>query len=1471
MSDQAQEQNEQQATVGFYPLNPEQMGIYYAAMQNPEATQYNLPYLYRFDRDEAGNLIDAERLAETLRRLIAAHPYLMCNLVQKDGRIMAVKEAGRTPQVTLEDVDEEAARERIATFLCPFNLFKAPLYRAMLLRTSEHLYFLFDIHHIICDGTTLGLFLAELERIFAGDEPAAERTDGFELGLASERERESAAWTRGRDYYADLLGDGEAATALREGLKGEPENVDISLTVPAAPIFAAAEELAVLPGTYLAAIFALTLGKFERTRDVRMGMAYLGRETPDLFGTYGMLVRTLPYRLGFTGEQTVRELIAASQKAFSETVAASVFPLTEVNEAFDFEPSVVFNYLGKMLKGFSVGGFKAQETSLTASKISLFPCALHVSVEDETIHFMCSYDGGRITSELASALLESYAYLVVHLADHLDQRIAEVCVLSDAQAFELGQLNHRFFEDEPIDATKTAVSRFAEMVQTAPEKTALICTDHRYTYAELDAESNKLANRLVELGIKIEDPVALVLPRTSRVAISEIGIMKAGGAFIPIDPTYPKERVEHIVNDSGAPYLVVCAETAALAASLELTAAGTIQTLDIDEVLAAPDANGIPSPALSAIQAKLDGHNLAYIIYTSGSTGVPKGVQLEHHGLINCTVPLPTNPQYYALQEDDCAYAGIFTIAFDASVKDILGTLLNGRTFAMASSEQARNPIEYAKFVQENHCTATGATPSIAQALLSAPDVADALNQCRYMWIGAEKFPEALFDALKTAAPHLRIFNAYGPTECTIEANNKFMHRADEASIGAPINRCIEQIMDLDGNPLPVGVFGELYIGGDGVGRGYLNRPELNQRDFCEIDGIRYFKSGDLGMMYANGEIEVSGRKDSQVKFHGLRIELGEIEAACAAYPTVERAVVLIAPVLGVDQICCWFSASEKVNLIELKEHMATSLAPYMLPAAFLQLDEMPLTANGKLDRKALPAAVMLKESSFAAPVGPVETEICAAIAATLGVAQVGRDDSFFSIGGDSLSATELLVKLDELDYHITYADVFANPTPAELAALVTERDDVSAPVEETEESELAEASADLIVASAVEGADKEISGYDYAAIIHLLEQNTAERLVHESRRPLGNICLTGVTGYLGAHLLHEFIESYSGVAYLPVRAADDAAAVERIRQTLDFYFDGAGAELIGSRIVALAGSITDEAFYLHLRKFPIDTYLNSAALVKHFSATGDITEVNVGGTCAGLEFAQKNGCAFVQVSTVSVAGFSRSGVPDPNIRLTEQMLYFGQDLSNQYARSKFLAEREVLQAAAEGMSAKVIRVGNLMPRLADGRFQRNSDTNNFLKTFKAYRYVGKVPYSTLAEALEMSPVAYTAQAVLKLAQTPQHCSVFHAINNHVVTGADIVSVMNEHGLAIEACEDDEFNAALSTALHDELLAPTVSALIAYENGSDDVVVGLPYSSEFSTAALLRYGFSWPILTRDYIARYTDRLIALGYYDFPTS
>jgi thioester reductase-like protein len=334
------------------------------------------------------------------------------------------------------------------------------------------------------------------------------------------------------------------------------------------------------------------------------------------------------------------------------------------------------------------------------------------------------------------------------------------------------------------------------------------------------------------------------------------------------------------------------------------------------------------------------------------------------------------------------------------------------------------------------------------------------------------------------------------------------------------------------------------------------------------------------------------------------------------------------------------------------------------------------------------------------------------------------------------------------------------------------------------------------------------------------------------------------------------------------LRASDKLDAATRLQSILFYYFENTFEQFFGNRIVTVPGDITDPELFKTLAKLPIDTYINSAANVKHFSAGTDIEDINITGAKNGLDFARSIDAMFVQVSTTSVAGMSINNSPDERSEMTEQQLYFGQDLSNKYIHSKFIAERNTLEAATKGAGVKVIRVGNLMARNSDGEFQANFNTNSFLKTFKAYAYIGKVPYSVLTAPVELAPIDCVAQTILKLPTTPDDNRVFHSYNNHIVTIGDICQVMIYSGVSLEFVEDDEFQEALKAALHDPARSEVVSSLMAYNQGTEgDKVVELGSTCELTTQALLRKGFEWPITSSDYLQKFIDTLIGFGYFE----
>jgi amino acid adenylation domain-containing protein len=1193
--------------------------------------------------------------------------------------------------------------------------------------------------------------------------------------------------------------------------------------------------------------FALTLRKLESENNIRIVIEYSGRDSEENARAVSMLVKTLPFGVSISGDDSLTQIAEKCADAMYETIDNSSFPLVSVSSEFGFSPKVAFNYIGEMLGGMKLGDACGTEALIGVKPEPKMPVTVTVSHDESgSSKVTIEYDTGKYSESAANRFAQSYEALLRSFANTPDALCSDTSALSDAQ---LEEVRSFIRADEHVDETLSIPDVFAQHALKDPGKAAVIGTDRSYTYAELADVTDRIANALIANGVRPGSPVAFILRRTSRIPAAQLGIIKSGGCFIPIDPDYPPDRVLHVLSDSAAPVVIIDKADTKTSELIEKAGSNAL-VLDFDSV-AKEGTPGTPDIGLS-------GESPAYIIYTSGTTGLPKGVQLRHKGLISYVSPVEANKQFMDFVSVEAVYPAIFTVAFDGSIKEIFGCLLNGLTVVIASESECRNPGEFAALVEKNACTNIGGTPSVIEALIASPKVQAAISDIKAVWAGGEKFPRSLYEVLRKAAPNASIINSYGPTECTVETNTKYLTDEDgEITIGPSVRCTPEFVMDIDGQPLPAGCTGELWIGGDQVAIGYLNRPELNAEKFVTLppgladrlglaqDMRRFYRSGDLARMNQKGEPVILGRNDSQVKFHGLRIELGEIEKAIESYPGIVRVYVQIREIGGIEQLCAYFTADCDVDITDLTSHISKSLTAYMVPAAYKQMDGMPLTPNGKVDTKALPEPELLTQSEYAPPRTPAEKRFCEIYKSVLGLPRdVGIDDDFFRIGGTSLLATQVTIDAGDSGYDVTYADVFANPTPRALALCVEDAPEAT---------------------SAAETED-----YDYTKIDAFLAANEEAALLSHSRRPLGNICLTGATGYLGAHILYAFIKDFYGVVFVPVRAETAERAERRLKTVLMYYFEDDFAGLFGSRIVVVPGDITEDALYTAMEHLPIDTYINAAANVKHFSAGTDIEDINVGGTEMGLGFAKKIGSAFVQISTTSTSGLSVGGTPDPRTEFTEKMLYFGQDLSNKYIRSKFIAERSVLEAAADGMSAKVIRVGNLMARDNDGIFQANFNTNSFLKSFKAYRYIGKIPYEVMNDPVEFAPIGEVARGVLLLAGTPRENAVFHLFNNHNVTMGDFVMAMNEAGYTVKPCEREEFDAAFAQALHDREKSEVVAGLMAYANGEADAqIAGFATSCTLTLSALARKDFYWPITDRRYFARLIDHLGSLGFFDLP--
>ena len=668
-------------------------------------------------------------------------------------------------------------------------------------------------------------------------------------------------------------------------------------------------------------------------------------------------------------------------------------------------------------------------------------------------------------------------------------------------------------------------------------------------------------------------------------------------------------------------------------------------------------------------------------------------------------------------------------------------------------------------------------------------------------------------------------------------SNNKELTHAAMVTVGKPQLNVVEFIVDQDGNELPVGVVGELYIGGRGVAHGYNNLDEMTRERFVDYHGTRIYKSGDYAKWLPDGDVVILGRTDHQIKLRGLRIELGEIENVMLKVDGLKKVVILIRKINDKEHLCAYYTAAREIKPEDLKAEISKSLTQYMVPTAYLQLKEMPMTPNGKTDVKALPEPELAISSAYVEPANDTERTFCDIFADILQMDKVGATDNFFELGGTSLVVTRVIIEADKAGMHVAYGDVFANPTPRKLARLIT--------------------------GDSANAADDEITGFDYTAINNLLQQNTLTVFRQGDRQQLGNVLLTGATGYLGIHILRELIDSDAENIYCLVRGKNQEAAESRLRTLLFYYFSDAFKDLFGKRLHIVLGDVTSD----FAEGLKVDTVFNCAAIVKHFSEGTEIEDVNIGGAQRCVDYCIKTGAKLVHVSTASTRGLWAGEVKDDVF--TEQRLYMGQFLGNKYIYSKFMAERLILNAVAlHGLNAKIMRVGNLAARSTDGEFQANFATNSFMGRIKVYNMLGCCPYSMRNKQVEFSPINEVAKAILLLATTPKACCVFHPYNIHTQFLGDVLQGLITVGDGVRFVEQEEFAEALEQAKEDPQKAKLMSSLLAYQDmAHGQKTTDVKRDNDYTTQVLYRLNFAWSPTSWDYVERMLTTIGGFGFFE----
>lgn len=1381
------------------PLSYAQTGVYFECLKNPTSTIYNIPYLLTYP---AGT--DADRLAECVKQVVGQHPELSVHFTTEGDTIVQTTEGSVPVEIPFSVMKKEELDEYKNEFVRPFNLQKAPLYRFEIVKTDDTVHLLMDIHHLVFDGGSADLLIRQIGTALEGKPVEKETYTYLDFVCDQQKAEESEAFKAAQQFFAEKLQTCEGASEIPADLPNTDNQGFIGEAIcptdyEKAAAFCRQQEIT--PAHLFLAATSYVVSRYTNNREVYLSTISSGRSNLKIADTVGMFVNTLALGLKID-DVTVAEYLHQVSDTFDETLHHEDYPFARIATDYGFHPAIAYAYQVGVLSEYKVNGKPIQQELL---ELNVPKFKINIKIEPRGI--LVQYDDAVYSAELAQGLADSIAATVEHIMAQPNGKVRQLSIVSPTQEEQLAHIRQTGTGEAPFKLFYESIIHHA---QTQPERMALIASDARFTYHEFDQATNRIANALRQRGVREGDRVALLLPRTSRLILSMFGVQKAGAAYIPCDPEYPADRVKLILEDSGAKLII---------------------TPEVAEELLQTEDTTLP-------QTSLTPDDLAYLIYTSGSTGRPKGVMLRHEGMCNYATALPANVEAYAVANAAESILAVTTISFDASLHEIAISLFNGLTLVLANEEQTKNPLDMAALIHEHHIGYVSATPSQWQTWIYSTEFVEAIRTVPIIRFGGEKLPESLLHQMQQLTPS-RILNTYGPTETTVSSNIQELTHADRVTVGRPQLNVKEFVVDSDGNELPVGVVGELYIGGRGVARGYNNLDDMTRERFIDYHGTRIYKSGDYAKWAPDGDVFILGRKDHQIKLRGLRIELGEVENVIARVEGVKNVVIMIRQLSGKEHLCAYFTADRPIDITEMKAEISKSLTQYMVPTAYLQLEKMPMTPNGKTDLKALPEPQLAISGEYEAPANDTERTLCDIFAKILQMDRVGATDNFFELGGTSLVVTRVIIEADKAGLHVSYGEVFANPTPRKLACLITGESENTGQ------------------------ADDPVAAFDYTAINNLLQRNTLGFFRAGERLPLGDVLITGSTGYLGIHILRELIDSDAQNIYCMVRGKSQEAAESRLRTLLYYYFSESFKELFGKRLHIVLGDVTQDID----ESLKVDTVFNCAAVVKHFSEGTEIEDVNIGGAQHCVDFCIKTGAKLIHISTASTRGIWAGEIKDDVF--TEQRFYMGQYLGNKYIYSKFMAERLILDAVAlHGLNAKIMRVGNLAARSTDGEFQANFSTNSFMGRIRIYNMLGCCPYALRNKRVEFSPINEVAQAICLLATTPKECTVFHPYNIHGQFLGDVLTGLTSVGQGIQFVEQEDFQKAMDEAGQDPQKAKQMAALLAYKDmAHGQKTADVQRDNDYTTQVLYRLGFDWSPTSWDYVERMLTAIGGFGFFE----
>lgn len=1053
LEDEAPQADRISPSFGPSSLSFAQQRLWFLQQLDPDSTAYNLTRAFHLR-----GTLDALALEKAFQALIARHAVLRTRFEDVQGeplqialaevpfRLVCEQYVGMPGEVQLAILRRRLQHEAAQSF----DLSQAPLLRVTLLHFDEQSHgLLLSMHHIVSDAWSNPILVRDLAAAYA----QVLAGQASELPALPVQYADYAVWQRQqlqgealeaelrhwRSYLGERVPVLELPTDFPRPAKPSPHGQRLRFALPAqlaerAQLFCRAEGCT--PFVLLLATWQLLLARYSGQQAFAIGVPHAARSRCELDELIGFFVNTLIYRVDLGAQLTGRELCRRLRQESLAALDHAELPFELLLEQLQVErdPSrtplfqAMFNLSSGAAVRLSLADIQIEQVLIDADSAK-FDLILDVAVRPDGLYCELEYRLDLFLPATAERIATHYQQLLEALLHSPDSAVWQLPLLASGERDEVLNLWNR--SEQVLVAGEDMLALFERRVLAGPERCALVCGAEQLSYAELNAQANRLAHWLRGEGVGAEQLIGVCLEREAALLIALLAIHKAGAAYLPIDPAQPPARNADILAQA-APTLLLTREALTGLFDSELPVV-TLESLQPAMATLSEDNLGLP------VQPR----QLAYSLYTSGSTGRPKGVQIEREALVNFLHGIQAHAR---LTEDDRLLA-VTTLGFDIAVLELFLPLLHGACVVLAQREQALQPAALIRLLESQAVSVMQATPATWQMLLDYPSQA---WQGLRVLCGGEALPGELAERL--LARGVQLTNVYGPTETTVWSAAQAVERVDAAvvPIGRPLANNRLYILDDYLQPQPPGVAGELYIGGAGLARGYAGRPGLTATAFVpnpfarpEAPGVgfgsRLYRTGDLARYRADGSVEFLGRRDFQVKLRGFRIELGEIEAALTAHGEVQQAVVAVRQAPGGQEtLVAYLRASPELAVESLGDHLRERLPAYMLPTAFVRLDGFPLNANGKVDRRALPAPAWGASEALTPPASDSERRLAAIWTEVLGVSAISRQDELFALGAQSLQLVRIQARvISEFACEVALAELFAHPRLCDMARLI--------------------------------------------------------------------------------------------------------------------------------------------------------------------------------------------------------------------------------------------------------------------------------------------------------------------------------------------------------------------------------------------------------------------------------------------------